>query len=142
MSNLYLELKERQQEQFDKFPMFFAFSKEQLEEGKQKLGVKDNKEISRFCSGGFIRKSDTQAFTDMLRKQDVELKKAIKNDETGEGFIYDMFLYELANHEYCITYEINDTLDAVNLTLDEVKSNKALQNGLELAKKNYIESII
>ena len=142
MSNLYLKLKERQQEQFDKFPMFFAFDKKQLEEGKQKLGVKDNKEICKFCGGGFIRKSDTQAFTDMLRKQDVELKKAIKNDETGEGFIYDMFLYELANHEYCITYEIDDTLDAVNLTLDEVKSNKALQNGLELAKKKYLESII
>ena len=141
MSNLYLDLKESQQKQFDKFPMFFAFSKEQLDEGKQKLGVKDNKEICRLCSGGFIRKSDTQAFTDMLKKHNDELKKAIKNDETGEGFIYDMFLYELSNHEYCITYEIDDTLDAVNLTYDEVKNNRALQNGLELAKKNYLESI-
>ena len=142
MSNLYLLLKERQQEQFNKFPMFFAFDKKQLEEGKQKLGVKDNKEICKFCSGGFIRKADKQAFLNMILRQDTELKQAIANDKTGEGFIHDMFLYELANHEYCITYEIDDTLDAVNLTLDEVKSSKALKNGLELAKKNYLESII
>ena len=142
MSNLYLELKERQQEQFNKFPMFFAFSKDQLDEGKKKLCVTDNKELCRIYGGGFIRKSDKQAFLNMILRQDTELKKAIKNDKTGEGFIYDMFLYELANHEYCITYEIDDTLDAVNLTFDEVKSNKALKNGLELAKKNYLESII
>ena len=53
-----------------------------------------------------------------------------------------MFLYELENHEYFITYELDDTLDALNLTLDEVLNSSTLKNGLLLARKKILEENI
>ena len=53
-----------------------------------------------------------------------------------------MFLYELANHEYCITYELEDTLEAVGLTIQEVENSKALKHGLVLAKREYLKMYV
>ena len=46
-----------------------------------------------------------------------------------------MFKYELNNQEYCITYDLTDTLEALHLTLEEIESNKNLRIGLKLALK-------
>ena len=51
-----------------------------------------------------------------------------------------MFEYELNNHEYCVTYSLEDTLGALNLSIDDINNNKALQNGLGIAKKEYLRS--
>ena len=69
------------------------------------------------------------------------LKKenAIAADTTGDGFIFDMFVYELANHEYCITYDLEDTLDALGLTPEEVNADKRLSHGLNKAIKTYLK---
>ena len=45
-----------------------------------------------------------------------ELQAAIDADPTGEGFIKDMFLYELENHEYSYTGTAEDALDSLGLT--------------------------
>jgi hypothetical protein len=50
-----------------------------------------------------------------------------------------MFLYELANHEYCITYDLEDTLDALALTVDEINADPRLLHGLEKALKQYLK---
>ena len=68
------------------------------------------------------------------------MKTSINSDTTGEGFIFDMFSYELANHEYIVTWSLTDTLEALNLTLEEVSNNKSLSKGLKLAKKDYVKS--
>ena len=136
--NEYVNLVRKQEKEFNNFPMFFAYNEKQYEEGKQTLGVIDDKEI--YSIGyGYIRKSDKQLFSDMLERHNKEFKQSIENDKTGEGFIYDMFLYELENHEYFITYELDDTLDALNLTLDEVLNSSTLKNGLLLARKKILE---
>ena len=64
------------------------------------------------------------------------MKDAISNDTTGDGFIYDMFNYELANHEYSYTWDVSDTLNELGFTIDYVKSNKNVLNGLLKALKN------
>lgn len=76
----------------------------------------------------------------MCQRTEKEMQEAIDNDKTGEGFIKEMFKYELANHEYCITYELDDTLDALGLTIEEINNNQALKHGLELARKEYLKS--
>ena len=136
--NEYVNLVRKQEKEFNDFPMFFAYNEKQYKEGKQTLGVIDDKEI---CSigYGYIRKSDKQLFSDMLERHNKEFKQSIENDKTGEGFIYDMFLYELENHEYFITYEIDDTLDALSLTLDDVLNSSTLKHGLLLARKKILE---
>lgn len=140
--NKYRELRDKQQKEVDDFPMFFAFSNSQFEEGMKKLGLdpKDTKKIYRLGhTGGFYRKTDAPALREMFERHTKEMEDAINADTTGEGFIYDMFSYELANHEYCITYDLEPTLDACGLNQDEVLNNPALLAGLEKAKKDYLK---
>ena len=47
--------------------------------------------------------------------------------------IYDMFYTELANHEYIITGDLEPTLEALDLSLEEINSSKALLHGLKKA---------
>ena len=58
---------------------------------------------------------------------------AIAEDETGEGFIHDMFYFELNNHEYSITYDTTDALEALGLTAEEIAADERLKKGLALA---------
>mgnify|MGYP003463849408 len=140
--NEYVNLIRKQEKEFNDFPMFFAYNEKQYEEGKQTLEVIEDKELCSIGYGGYIRKKDLQSFNSMVEKHEIELKQSIENDKTGEGFIYDMFLYELENHEYFITHEIDDTLDALSLTLDDVINSSTLKRGLLLARKKILESNI
>jgi hypothetical protein len=60
---------------------------------------------------------------------------AIENDSTGDGFIFQMFNYELSNHEYCISGDVSNTLEALGFTFDEVNADKRLLHGLKKAIK-------
>lgn len=140
--NTYLELKQQHQKEVNEFPMQFAFSDEQFKEGMKKLGLEstDTDKIYSLGMGGFYRKSDAQTLREMFNKHDKEMKEAIENDETGEGFIFDMFNYELGNHEYCYTGSVSQTLDALGFTIDEINNNPKLLHGLEKACKYQIEN--
>lgn len=139
--NTYQELKDRHQKEMDAFPLGAAFSNSQFEEMMQKWGltVKDTDKICPIGGGCFIRKSDKEAFFNMLKRFKNETDAAIAADETGDGFIYDMFYYELANHEYCITYEYDETFDALGLTEEQVVADKRLLHGLKKAEKDYLK---
>lgn len=135
--NAYKVLKEKHQNEFNEFPMMFAFSNAQFAEGMKKLGLKptDTDKIYSFGGGGYYRKTDSAALKELLLKHAKEMQEAMENDLTGEGFIFDMFNYELANHEYGYTNDLEDTLDSLNLTLDQINSNPQLKHGLEKAIK-------
>lgn len=141
MKNKYYELKQRQQKEVDNFPMMFAFSKEQFNNGMVKLGLEptDKEKIYSIGYGGYIRKSDSKAFNELFRRHENEMKKAIEEDQTGENFIYEMFLYELNNHEYGYTYELDDTLQALNFTREKINADERLVNGLLKATKEIKE---
>ena len=140
--NKYKELKSRQQKEIDAFPLGACFSNKQFEEmmAKWDLTVNDTDKICSVGGGCYIRKSDKDAFLEMFKRFDREKQDAIKEDRTGNGFIYDMFLYELANHEYCITNDLTDTLDAVDLSQEEINKDKRLSHGLNKAIKNYLKN--
>ena len=139
--NTYQELKNRHQKEMDAFPLGAAFSNEQFEKMMQKWGLTVNDTDKIFFIGGgcFISKSDKETFFNMLKKFNDETKAAIDADKTGDGFIYDMFYYELANHEYCITYEYDETFDALGLTEEQVLADKRLLHGLKKAEKEYLK---
>lgn len=133
--NTYKVMKDKHQKEVNDFPMFFAFNNKQFNEGMKKLGLKPSETDKVYQLkgiNGFYRKSDAPALREMFNRHDEEMKKAIESDDT---FIYDMFYYELGNHEYVITYSIVDTLDALNLTLDEVMKDKRLMDALKKACK-------
>lgn len=143
--NQYLEMKQAHQKEVNNFPVFFAFSKDQFKEGIERLGLTENDtdKIYSIGGGGYIRKADSKAFNDLFDKQDKELNKAIESDTDGTGFIFDMFYYELNNHEYIITYDVSDTLDCLGVTEKQLEENQNLKNGLRKAikqiKKDYAE---
>ena len=135
--NSYYELKQKQQKEFNDFPIAFAFSEEQFNEGMRKLGLKptDTDKVYKIGFNGFIRKTDSAAFAEMTKRHGLEMEQAIAGDETGDGFIYDMFRYELDNHEFGYTWELEPTLEALGLTMEEIEADARLKHGLEKAIK-------
>lgn len=140
--NAYRQLKDKQEKEMNAFPLGACFSKTQFEEMMLKWGltISDTDKICSIGGGCYIRKSDRDAFLNMMKRFEQERKDAITADTTGNGFIYDMFLYELGNHEYCITYDLDETLAALHLTLEQVNADKRLLHGLKKAKRNYLKN--
>lgn len=141
MTNKYVEMKNRHQEEVNNFPMFFAFNNKQFDEGMKTLGL-DPSETDKIYklsnTGGFYRRSDSRALKEMFLRHRQEEADAIAADTTGDGFIYEMFNYELANHEYGYTRDLEPTLDALGLTIEEIIANPALSHGLKKARKEQI----
>ena len=142
MKNAYAEMKKRHQERVNALPLMFAFSQQQFNEGMEKLGLKptDTHLITSIGAGGFIRKSDVPLFNETMESLNIEAQAAIDADTDGTGFIKDMFLYELANHEYCITYDLEPTLDALNITEDQLINTPRLLKGMRLAREEYLRN--
>jgi len=140
--NAYRLLKDKQQKEMNAFPLGAAFSNAQFEQMMQKWGlsVRDTDKIYSLGGGCYIRKTDFTVFMDMIKRFEREKAEAIEKDSSGNGFIYDMFLYELAYHEYCVTYELDDTLYALGLTEEQVHSDKRLTHGLKKAIKEYLKN--
>lgn len=139
MANKYLEMKAKHEQEVNDFPMFFAFSQKQFDEGMETLGL-DPSETDKIYklgnTGGYYRKSDSEALKEMFLRHSQEEADAIAADKTGEGFIYDMFNYELANHEYGYTRDPESTLDALGMTMEQIEANPALLAGWKKAEKN------
>lgn len=133
MSNLYVELKNKQEKEFNSFPIKFAFSREQEEKGLEELGLASADEAIGIGGGGFIRESDKQAFYDMLERLDKEHTQMLENPK----YVVDMFKYELANHEYGYTLDLEPTLEACGLTEEDIENNLILKKGLVAALEEY-----
>lgn len=133
--NAYAELINRQQAEFDAFPMKYAFNQKQFERGMKELGLEptDTDKIYKSPGGGFYRKTDAPALREMLDRFDREMQEAIAADPTGEGFIYEMFRYELDNHEYNYTQDVTETIECLGFTWEEINADERLLNGLLLA---------
>lgn len=137
----YLAVKNTIREEANAFPFGFAFSDEQFNDMMEKWGLDpaDTDKILRVFSGSFIRKSDREAYINMIRRHDKLLEDAIAEDTTGEGFIYEALLYELQNHEYLYSYDKETVLEAVGLSLKDLEENKAVSNGFKLAERAYFK---
>lgn len=133
--DLYSKHKNMIQKDIDNFPIVFAFSNEQLEEGLRKLKSK-REDVLSIGGGGIIRKSDKHEFLEMLKRHDREHKELLKNPD----YVYSMFRYELANHEYCITYDYEDTLSACGLKMADIERNPMFQKQLEKATRDYLKN--
>lgn len=136
--NRYAEMSNRHQAAVNALPLRFAFSDEQFERAMAELGLKptDTDKIYKLgVGGGFYRKTDAELVRKTFEDNSNELEEAIAADKTGEGFIYEMFLYELRNHEYGYTGETEDTLDALGYGTEDLEKDKRLAVGLRKACK-------
>lgn len=140
--NKYAEMRQRQQQEVNALPIGFAFGNRQFEEMMSGWGLDPEKDLDKIYrlggTGGFYKKTDAQLIRDTFKRHEEELEAAIAEDKTGDGFIYEMFLNELADHEYGYTGEYEDTLDAVGYTWEEVQADKRLLHGLEKAAQKIM----
>lgn len=135
--NRYKELKSRQQKENAALPIGWAFGKEQFNAMMKRWGLdpeKDLDKIYQIGGGGYLRKEDAALLKDLGAKHRREIEEAIAGDTTGEGFIYEMFLHELNNHEYGYTGEVSDALEALGLDLGRVEADSRLKRGFEKAE--------
>lgn len=136
MGNSYMEMKKRHQKEVDAFPLGFAFGQQQFGEMMKKWGLNpetDKGKIVSIGAGGYVQKKDLEDLRKMFARHRKEMKDAITADETGEGFVYQMFRNELANHEYGWTGDAEETLDALGLTWEKVQNDEKLLKGFEKA---------
>lgn len=138
----YKEFKSWRQQRFNEFSnkyMFYAFSKEQFVEGMKKFGldVTDTDKINQVGYGGFVLREKAKAFFDMNVEHAAMLIEMMKD----EDFAYDAFLTELANHEYCVTYDSSDALAALGFELEEVRDDEMLSKTYLRARNDYLAEV-
>ena len=129
--NKYTSLKSKHQAEVDAFSFGFAFNQKQFDEMMTKWGLTpdDTDKIYSIGGGGYVRKSDHKAMHKMFARHELERKAAMRDDD----YLFQMFNYELANHEYSYTYDLTDTLDALGLTIDEINADPRMADALKRA---------
>lgn len=137
MTEIYEEMENRHREELDRLPIQWAFGKEQLEEALKVLGVEPGKasdiKLVRIPGGGICTEETSNELTATLRRQVEEQQALINADTTGQGFIFDMFDYQLANHEFCITGDFVPAIEACGLSPEDVEKSPELRHGLKMA---------
>jgi len=134
----YQQLKKRQHDEFGAFQgVFFSFNNEQFREGLEKIGLRpeDNPKdhIYSLGAGGYILKSASPAFHAMRKRHDQELKELKKNEKE----LLAALVYQLNNHEYCITLDPTDALEALDLKREEVDP-KLLKKAISLTMEAFV----
>lgn len=104
----YSQHKDNRQEQmsvlFEKHEVFFAFSRDQIMKAK-----KEDVKYYSMDGGMFIPQANYDAFnTEFEAQQDTYESEAKEKFSATE-----IISYELANHEYCYTYDLTDTKEAL-----------------------------
>lgn len=139
--NRYAEMRERHRKEFGELPIGFAFDNGQYAEMLRKWGLepgRDNGKVISIGFGGYIQRKDFQDYHSMLSRQESETREAVRGDDTGEGFIYEMFATELADHEFGCTMDADDALDAVGLKWDQVQGDSRLKRGFDKAAREIL----
>lgn len=137
----YKELKVRHQKEIEALPLGFAFSNEQFEEMKEKLGVKDNSELYRFGStGGFYRKADKELIFGTFDRQEQELQDAIFTPSgINTAYAVEMFEHEMFEHEYICNWDGDeDVLSACHLTEKQLDEHPELRKAYRKALGRYM----
>lgn len=137
----YLELRKRHKSDIDNFPMFFAFSKDQFEEGKTKIGCEPDEKLVSIGMGGYIKKQDKETFIDMMKQHEKEHFNNMLENEQKDEYVYHMVQYELGNHEFSYTYEREDALEACGITKEMINSYPDLNAIVNKAVSEYKEKV-
>lgn len=109
----YIELKQNKQKAYDeafaKYGVFFAFNKEQLEEGLLKTNSK-GKKITSIGMGGYLKSENVDALFADLKVIEKEYKKAVRAEKERKQ---EAILFELKNYECFYTGDITNALEVL-----------------------------
>jgi len=128
----YQEMQKKIADAINAFPMAFAFSNEQLNEALVKLGAADISECVSIGNGGLVHKRYAKKYVEMFKTLDAEMDKLMLNDE----FMIEAIRCELGNHEYSYTYDPTDTVDCLDLDLNDERTKRLYIE----ARDEYLEN--
>lgn len=101
---LYSEWKNKHQEEFNRLPLFWAFSDDQFKRIMEDHGLTENDTDKvyaiRGTNGCFYFRKDADVIRDYFSKPD-ELSELLKDYDFCEDAVY----YEMCNHEYGINWQ-------------------------------------
>lgn len=144
MNETYQQLRTRQQTEYNAFAnkkMFYAITNKHYLEAIAKWGMTEDEAEKQLYSlsdtFAFIRRVDSPTLHTMMERFDTELKEFKKNKEN----LVDMFVEELGNHEYCVTYDLQETLDECGITKKDLRENQELFDALKIAVKTYLKKM-
>ena len=131
----YAEMKARHQREFNALPIGAAFSKDQFERMMREWGLPVDAvdQIYSLGYGAYIQRKDADLIHQTAERIEKEEKDAIAADETGLGFIKEMFYRELCDHECFYTNDISEMLDALEITREQLNADPRLKAGLQAA---------
>jgi len=93
----------------EKYGVFWAFSNEQFNKGIEKINLPLGEKLTSIGSGGYLPSKNVDAFI-----------KEMNEMPLYEGDRKDAIMYELNNHEYKISNDLEGTIDIV---LEIMKAN-------------------
>jgi hypothetical protein len=134
-------MEKKQTEVFDKYGVFFAFSKTQFNDGRKKIldaGIlQEGEKLTNFGHGmiGPSKHSD-----EVIEQLDKIYTESI-NQDIEENGISNIIQRELDNHEYVITGDIEDTVEklADYPDIDEDRVRQELPNWREIRKARDLD---
>jgi len=132
----YAELKAKQQQESNDFPFMWAFGQQQFDEMLRKNNV-TTKDIYSIGAGGYIRKTDAKAMVEMFNRHKTELAEARKQSK----FLREAIINEMSNHEYCITGDREEVLEACGITEADYQNNEDIRSAWKAAEKTYAASV-
>jgi len=139
----YIELKNKQQKEADSFfneNAFFAFDTSQFEKGVTQLNLGMDTYASSLINigcGGYVLKSKMSDMEEMFKRQKAELKN-FQKDNTA---LIEAIVYELGNHEFCITCDTTEALTVLDL-FDASQTDTRIQRAVKKAIKIYNDAVI
>jgi len=103
------------------YNVFFAFSQKQLEEGKAKINITDNKELTDIGFGGFMPKANLDAYLEASELAHKTYTKELKEAKEAKE---QAIVYELNNHECFYRGNIEPVFDFFSgiYTKDEIRA--------------------
>lgn len=122
----YAELKNRQQEEVNKLPLYWAFNDSQWEGVLKELGLTEanyKKHLASFHSA-IVRKTDIPMIVATLARHRKEMSEAMQDIE----FFKSAVLYEMRNHEYGINWQGDyDVINALGFDVRYSDGNELIE---------------
>ena len=120
----YIDWKNKVHAEVSALPIKWAFNGVQFAAAMHELGLttKDTDKLYGIPGGGFYRKEDHELIKGTMVRHNKELEDLLKEDD----FLYDAIQYELDNHEYIVTGDTTDALEALNITKNDPRVEKIL----------------
>lgn len=129
-------MKKAHQEEVNRFPFGFAFGSKQFAEMMQGWGLnaeskEDLQKIVSIGAGGYVRKEDVPDMEEMFARQKREQQEFRKRGKD----LFAMFCDALCDHEYIVTGDVMESLDALGISVEELNKSEQMKKALAKAIK-------